>query len=327
MARALKEELFNRFKEDGNLFNLTLVLQKMPQFMLNLRDESATVYYKCLRLIEINLDGTFDVTPEYLVPDLVKRDKTKNQTKEQAKEQIKQLSQQLDKIKNQFLSDHDFTNFSEQQWMDFLMSMACKIDIWRFNNSEKTEKEIQQRMVMENNYFGDADATDYFIIDTEYAEKGESGRFDAIALHWSRNMRKKKDYRPGLAFIEVKVGQDAIKGSSGICKHLSDVNDFKVDDKFRQDIEKMVAQLKELKLIDIPGNTDLKIDSDKTSQMIFVLANYNQNSSILNTEICKLTSPNTNDLDLRFAVSCFMGYGLFDEGMLTLQEFKQKYSL
>ncbi len=317
MARALKEKLFNRFKEDGNLFNLTLVLQKMPQFMLNLRENSATVYYKCLRLIEIKLDGTFDVTAEYLIPDI-------NKDKTLSKEQVKQ---QLDENKKQFLLDNDFANFSEKQWMDFLTSMACNIDIWRFEHSEKTEKEIQQRMAMENNYFGDADATDYFIVDTEYTEKGESGRFDAIALHWSRNMRKVKDYRPGLAFIEVKVGQAAINGSSGICKHLIDVNDFKVDDDFRADIEKMVWQLKELKLIDMPGNTDLKIDANKTPQMIFVLANYNQNSSILNTEICKLTSPNTNDLDLRFAVSCFMGYGLFDEGMLTLQEFKQKYSL
>ncbi|MCQ2571657.1 MAG: hypothetical protein MJ165_01505 [Alphaproteobacteria bacterium] len=201
--------------------------------------------------------------------------------------------------------------------------IARGIDEWRSQHKEQPEKEIQQRIVMENNVFADAEATDYFIVDTEYTEPGtkDGGRFDAIALHWSRHMRKHKDYKPGLAFIEVKCNQGAIGGTSGVQKHLQDVAKYKITNDFYDELEDMIATLRELKLISIPGKKRLEIDRNKKTQMIFALANYNPQSSVLYDNIKDIKEP--ANIDVLFATSSFIGYGMYDEHMVKLEDFKK----
>ncbi|MBQ8686359.1 MAG: hypothetical protein IJ517_01205, partial [Alphaproteobacteria bacterium] len=155
-----------------------------------------------------------------------------------------------------------------------------------------------------------------------YTEQGnpDGGRFDAIALKWSRAMRASHNYKPGLALIEVKVGSAAIEGKSGIKKHLEDIEKFAVTNGFYDDLELMISQMRELYLINIPGETELKFNRSEKPQFIFALANYNQRSELLWRNIFTMTEP--ENYDLRFATSSFIGYGLYDEGMLTLEQFK-----
>lgn len=308
MPRALNEMLFNRLKASGNLSALTDCLRKNPHLMLNLRGTYATVYYKGLRVLEICQDGAFGFTPEYV----------SGATLTASSVFGKYISLIDDGCHFRICNDRivDFP------WTEFFSVFISGIDGWRSDNQEKCEKEIQQRIVMENNSFGDASATDYFIIDTEYTEQGnpDGGRFDAIALKWSRAMRASHNYKPGLALIEVKVGSGAIEGRSGIEKHLSDIAKFRVPDDFYPDLEEMVAQLRELGLLDIPGTTRLQFNQSDRPQFIFALANYNQRSELLWRNIFTMTEP--ENYDLRFATSSFIGYGLYDEGMLTLEQFK-----
>lgn len=303
-TRALNDKLLTRFKT-GDLKGLIEVLSKHPQFMLNFRGEYATIYYKGLRLLEIKKSDKFSITKKYL--DCIVNDS----------EYDKYI-----KIYNNYNSS-TLKNAENWDWLGFLYFMARGIDEWRSQHKEQPEKEIQQRIVLENNKFGDSQATDYFIVDTEYTEPGtkDGGRFDAIALHWSRDMRKSKDYKPALAFIEVKCNQGAIGGTSGVQKHLQDVVKYKITDEFYESLENMIANLRELGLISIPGKKRLKIDRNKKPQMIFALGNYNPQSTVLYDNIKNITEP--ADIDLLFATSSFIGYGMYDEHMVKLEDFKK----
>lgn len=303
-TRTLNDKLLNRFKT-GDLNELVEVLSKHPQFMLNFRGHYATIYYKGLRLLEIKKAGNFSITKKYL--DCVVNDA----------EYSKYMG-----IYNNYNSSKQ-KNAENFEWFGFLSFIARGIDEWRSQHKKQPEKEIQQRIVLENNKFGDSQATDYFIVDTEYTEPGakDGGRFDAIALHWSRDMRKSRDYKPALAFIEVKCNQGAIGGTSGVQKHLQDVVKYKITDKFYTDLENMIANLRELKLISIPGKKRLEIDRQKKPQMIFALANYNPQSSVLYDNIKDIKEP--ADIDVLFATSSFIGYGMYDEHMVKLEDFKK----
>lgn len=309
MARALLPEFFERFKT-GDLSALVEVLTTSSHLMMNLRGDYATIYYKGLRVLEIRANGSFGITREYvLISDII---------------ESPIFSKYISNLDDPDYFKLDIPSGDNFPWFDFFTFVMAGIDKWRSSHSEKCEKDIQQRIAMENNSFGDASATDYFIIDTEYVEEGngKGGRFDAIALKWSRAMRAAHNYCPTLALIEVKNATGAIEGKSGIKKHLEDIEKFAVTDDFYNDLELMISQMRELYLINIPGETELKFNRSEKPQFIFALANYNQRSELLWRNVAKMTEP--EKYDLRFATSSFIGYGLFEEGMLTLEQFKSR---
>ena len=94
---------------------------------------------------------------------------------------------------------------------------------------EKTEKRVQQALMMQNNK---NEKSNWYCIDMEYDKQrksindGEkSGRFDIIAVSKKKNSKNK--YR--VALIELKVEKNAISGSSGLLKHTDDWNKFIIE--------------------------------------------------------------------------------------------------
>ena len=136
-------------------------------------------------------------------------------------------------------------------------------------------------------------------------------------------------HTPQLTFIEVKAGEDAVSGSSGISDHWEKTLNFikkKNFTEFDDDVKKMIKQLSDFGLLNIPQQmTEILSDSNcefnKIPQMVFILANINSTDKLL-SELNKITEQ-PDKIDLRFAVSSFMGYGLYDNSMLTLDEFKK----
>ncbi len=329
--RALEENLFNRFKSQ-DLVSLTNLVRHHPYLMLNFRGTEATIYYKNLRLLTVKNNGSFVITGKY-IENICQAGKIRHRNIDASTE-------------NKFvITDTDVADIFEFAysggsqdsillvpdasvfpWERFVMQMMFCIDHWRALYKEQCEKEIQQRIVMENNTFGDASATDYFIIDTEYAEQGkksDSSRFDAIALKWSRSMRKggkTEKYHPVLALIEVKVHQNALDGDCGIADHLKKVQDFTITDEFYDDLEEVLQQMRELGLINISTDQELTFNRVARPEFIFVLANYNQKSTKLWDILTAISEP--EKYNLRFATSSFMGYGLYEESILTLAQFK-----
>ncbi len=196
----------------------------------------------------------------------------------------------------------------------------------------KLEKEVQQTIVKENNTSSICNETDYFIIDIEYTQPEFDGRFDALAVYWPKNKRK-NGHNLQLAFIEVKAGNNAIGGTSSIAKHYKSVIDFlnnltqnNEKEQFIQDIEKMIAQQRDLGLWNIPHNKhEITLSRSIKPQLIFILANYNQKSTALRNELDKFSSINSKPpFELKFATSSFVGYGLYGSGMITIDNILDK---
>ena len=294
-ARALSNAFFKEFQENGKYRQILEIVKNDPTMDMFLRGGYVTIYYKCARILEINEKGKFDVERAYY------------------EEEIKPEAQGW-------------------SWNAYFQQAKTKIN----EMDGSFEKEVQQLIVRSNNTAPRvANSTDYFIFDIEYTESGKkSGRFDALAFCWPRKGRNRND-KVKLAFIEVKAGLNALSGACGLNDHLQSTYNWLTNNK---DFEKIIAgykevikQLKELGLLNV--EKELILSSEKP-QYIFILAEYNTNSDILGREVngndnCKGMQEFLNEnpelpFDLLFATSPFMGYALYEDCMLTWDEFKER---
>lgn len=207
------------------------------------------------------------------------------------------------------------------------------------DNSCLAEKEIQQRVVYENNMSSNANNTDYFIPDLEWSDN-EGGRFDIMAFCWKHDKHRKRKLR--LTLIEVKQGCGAIqttektdqdgnlKSSSGLKKHYEDFLKFKSDKATVQEVAvdlcEVLRQKHELGLVkgmdllfkDSSGKIQSSmIEPDPDS--IFLLANYHHYSAQLKNECENLP------VDVKFYHASFVGYGLYEDFVLTNKELQTRY--
>lgn len=120
-----------------------------------------------------------------------------------------------------------------------------KYDIIKQNSDKKNkpEKKAQERLFIDNNMNPDSK---WFCIDVEYSKsfaetQMENWRFDAIAI------MKEAPYT--VALIELKYGNSALGGKSGITKHIADFYDFhkkKSFDVLKRELISIIKMSKEL---------------------------------------------------------------------------------
>jgi len=185
------------------------------------------------------------------------------------------------------------------------------------------EKEIQQRVVLENNYSKNSLDTDFFIIDIEYQD---IGRADIVALRWdstSPARKLSKNYLPKITIFEVKQGTNSIKGQSGMSSHLNDFNQLiankeKVED-FKKDMIAVFEQKRELGLI-VKMEKYGKINKVADDiDFVFLLANYKSKSENLVNELALLPDK------CKFIYANPMGYGLYAENIVDKKEFIMRF--
>ena len=191
-----------------------------------------------------------------------------------------------------------------------------------FSKYPKLEKEFQQIIVRENNLSGAVShATDYFILDIEYASMG--ARFDMLAVKWvSTGSKRKNTENLPIAFIEVKYGDGAVTGQASIGKHIRDYINFRKDNnkmkQLAEDMQKVFNQKCDLGLIKAfegkkPG---ISIDPDNV-ECIFIFANHDPDKTNLlkeiKTAIATWKKPDTEKYlkEIKVAKASEMGYGLF----------------
>ena len=221
---------------------------------------------------------------------------------------------------------------------DYICNAKHIMDIYESSvKSNLVEKEFQQRVVYENNLSGNANNTDYFIVDVEWANSNVlGGRADIVAFRWNHMEHKKR--RIQLTLIEVKQGEKAIKTtitikdgkeqvSPGLKKHYEDylkliedkgaIRDFKDDmlcvlkQKYKLGLTKGLDNLFHNRGKDIDPELENEID------FIFLLANYHHYSSALREE-CEFLPD-----DCKFYIASFMGYGLYKDRIYTKKEVKE----
>jgi hypothetical protein len=201
------------------------------------------------------------------------------------------------------------------------------MDLW-FGKHPKDEREFQQLIVRENNIGKCARKTDYFICDIEYANA--NGRFDLIAAYWpSKGSERKKTDNIRLAFIEMKYADGALRGDSGLNDHIQGMAAFLADPdrviSIKKEMQIVFNQMKELKLIDV--GREIRSFNKEKPEFIFILANHDPDSKILQREIDSIEEDVMESLpfNLKFAVSNFMGYGLYGQNMYDLSAFKERF--
>lgn len=195
-----------------------------------------------------------------------------------------------------------------------------------FSYKPKLERETQQQIVRENNFTKQAKKNPYFIADIEFSDKINGYKFDMVGIR--RDDATNKTGRCTLVLIEIKYGDAALDGKSGVTKHLKDFKCFISDeDKYKTmtaKIQKKINQLDYLGIINFnrPTKWDgFKIESKKP-EVIFIFANHTPKSSVLQRiltadEIVKFSEK----FDLKFYVSKYAGYVLHPECMLSYNRF------
>ena len=207
------------------------------------------------------------------------------------------------------------------------------MDVW-FVKNRKYEREFQQLVVRENNRHGAiSHASDYYIVDIEYAynvnvsDKKTQARFDMIAVKWlSKSNERQNPSAPTLAIIEMKYGDGALGGSAGLKKHLEDfgtlVKNGELDD-FCADYSNVFNQKCALGLI--PGKESARIKiTQRDIELIFLIANHDPDKTGLATIVAEIADLTMEyPYPIRFAYASMMGYCLYADQMKSLEELQE----
>lgn len=217
---------------------------------------------------------------------------------------------------------------NDKNWNTYFPLVKQGIDFF-FSKSAKQEREFQQLVVRENNYSSIANSTDYFVIDIEYDNRS-GARFDIIAVEWpsiSSNRKLQKAFKPKFVLIEMKYGDGALTGSSGMKKHCADFNAFTSDptqvSSFKSEMLEVFGQKRKLGLIPClseEANNNHFLEFDDEIEFLFLIANHDPASSILHSELKGML-----DEKVKFITSNFMGYGLYNQNTFGLDEFVVRF--
>ena len=219
----------------------------------------------------------------------------------------------------------------------YISAAKSVMDCYELTTSKLGEKEIQQRVVYENNLSVNAKNTDYFIVDVEWADNNQlGGRADIVAFRWDHTIPSHRKRSIQLTLIEVKQGEKAIettittdkKGRSkikpGLRRHYEDYLQLTRDKEYVQYfVNDMIVVLKQKHSLGLINGLD-KLFFQKENPVqpnlipdidfVFLLANYHYYSHLLLKECKSLPD------DCKFCTSSFMGYGLYKDFIFTKKE-------
>lgn len=127
----------------------------------------------------------------------------------------------------------------------------------------------------------------------------------------------------------MKYGDGALQGNAGIVTHIDDFKAFieSADMKnFCKDQDDIFRQKCELGLIPdmmkMPHDINIQTEG---MEMVFLLANHDPDSKILRDVVNSINS-DEYPFTINFSVASMMGYGLYEDNMMTLEEFKEYIS-
>lgn len=287
----------------GEFKHITETVKIDPSLDMEMRGDSVMVYYRGGRILTIN-----DLS---IVPNRSKLEGMDENYSNETKIKQEIPAPDIDRID------------------EYFAKAKRVVDNYEFYVEHKLgEKEIQQRVVCENNYSINADETDFFIADVEWADNDAlGGRADIIAFHWGHMSHKKRKLT--MYIIEVKQGKGAVKTnkdkdgklSAGLYKHNLDFENFITNEEYvnavKADMIKVLRQKYDLGLIigldelfidkkTGAKRSDEEIDISPKVQFVFLLANYLKYSKELRNELEKVK-------DAKVFEASMVGYGLYKD--------------
>ena len=215
------------------------------------------------------------------------------------------------------------------QWVESFSKRKEVMDVF-LSQHDKSEREFQQLVARENNASVVSNESEYFVADIEAVYPELGARFDILAIRWLANQRQSTIHcRP--AIIEMKYGDGALGGTSGVVKHLQDLEALIMNrERYSALLESMSLQFEQLYELGLfkfnrsIGCGPMTLNNDVKPEVIFLLANHNPRSTKLKTILTSsevLVYQQSKLFDLRFFVSSFAGYSMHSKNMKTLDEF------
>jgi len=311
--RKLNEKFISDLKsEQGVLYSLMQFILSDDSLEFMIRDNYVNVYYRggnLLKIEQVNSRYKFTFDNNYLI---YKKDT--------------ELPNAIVDNKNTLAN-----------WISSIPFLKQNIDIYRTTKKSNLEREYQQLVVKECNELNKAisNGSEIFIVDIEYAN--DNGRFDLIGIEWDRNKASLKgDYKPKLLLIEMKFGDNAIDGkdknkkTADIKQHIKDVENFtNPNSNFLEQLKEetliILKQKRELGLFrGMKHNKNEVMDLDiEKPDFIILLGAHNPRSIILSNVLNTL--PTAQNINIKFSVANFMGYGLYSDCIYSIDEFKTMF--
>jgi len=307
------------------------LLSPLRQFLLTdrtlspeIRGDTLTVYYRGKRLLKLTetpagYDAVFD--DSYILP-------------KQEPWQIK-FGNKLKELPTSITSSDDVS-----KWLEIIPFIKAIMDRW-LSKYGGLEREAQQLIVQENNQDGKyARATDYYFCDMERVEgdvivdeKRRGLRFDLVGVHWpSTSKERKQNKGRKLVIGEVKFGDGAHAKEAGLVEHFIGLKAF-VDEpdrveKLKQKMAIAFNQKHQLGFIQCqrPLETVRGFAGESAPiEWLLILGNHDPEKIVLKSELRQLqdyqNSTPTPKIQIRVATSSFVGYGLWNEGIVDLNSF------
>ena len=241
-------------------------------------------------------------------------------------------------------------------WVEAFPTHKQAMDL-HFHRAPKIEREYQQAVLRENNRHASGDATDYTIVDIEYTQSARAGsgvrspyRFDMVGFRWpAEGKRSRQSHEVTPVIMEMKVGDAAMrsrpktKGSDeltpGLVKHVRDIEGFmaapagEMSSPYRQlrgELAESYEITKRLELPSLPkvATGRLTLTEDQMTvkpEVVFLLAAHDPASKVLQDELRDLANEPRTAARYRVAHVAFAGYALFDECMMELDDFIERY--
>jgi len=299
--RGLSPDFLKRFTTEDDLKSLVDFVKADDQLDLQIRDNYINIYYRGGNVIKINESDLMSKTKafkgfdtKYLKPDYL-----------HYAEKIRSFAEAFD-------------------WFSYFSLCKQIMDLW-FGLHKKEEREFQQLVTRDNNYSTVANSTDFFILDIEYATR-QNSRFDLVALEWpsQSGIRKLQNgFKPKLWVIEMKYGDGAVSGNSGIKEHHNGLTSYLTQSHtvvdFKEEMLNVFEQKRALGLIPCLSASTNKnpieeLDDDIT--YAFLIANHKPAKSKLKSELKKIKGT-----DIKILKANYFGYGLYHHNILSLGDF------
>ena len=211
------------------------------------------------------------------------------------------------------------------RWMSNIPNIKDVMDRW-FAAHPRREREVQQILTRENTWDAMISAgTDYFICDIEYARNG--GRADLVAVHWpSDGTARKRRTGHRLAFAELKYGDGALGGESGLVEHVRQADELAANSQTVADLKRemvgLFAQKHKLGLVECKHV--LEAFSDERPEMLLVIANHDPESTVLTRELTRIAANPPTHVDVLIGKASDFGYGLYEHNFVDLASYMQR---
>jgi hypothetical protein len=186
------------------------------------------------------------------------------------------------------------------------------------------ERQIQHWLAHEHN----GGKYDYLICDVEFKQPRENtGRFDLIGVHWpaTRESRRIASERK-LVLMELKYGDGALTGGSGIKGHFNKAMEFLSNPNYVRDLKLEMVKVfnSKLALGLIHGVKPIISFSESPPEYLLLIAEHKPYAKALHREV-RDAGQAIVDLqryaEVKVATKDFLGIGLYAEKMVPIQEF------